>query len=93
MWSERGINPATVETALNEAAEMTKEPAGGTVTAGVVAGNEALTADTSVRLSLVKINHIPGTSLIMEQVTDAFDRLASAYTVDDDDQLTVVALT
>lgn len=91
MRFERGINPATVETALNEAAEMIKELAGGTITAGIVTGNEAPAVDTPIKLSLAKINHVLGTSLTMEQVTDIFDRLAFAYTVDDDDQLTVIA--
>ena len=91
MRFERGINPATVEIALNEAAEMIKELAGGTITAGIVTGNEAPAVDTPIKLSLAKINHVLGTSLTMEQVTDIFDRLAFAYTVDDDDQLTVIA--
>lgn len=91
MRFERGINPATVEIALNEAAEMIKELAGGTITAGIVTGSEALAVDTPIKLSLAKINHVLGTSLTMEQVTDIFDRLAFAYTVDDDDQLTVNA--
>ena len=91
MRFERGINPATVETALNEAAEMIKELAGGTITAGIVTGSEAPAVDTPIKLSLAKINHVLGTSLTMEQVTDIFDRLAFAYTVDDDDQLTVIA--
>lgn len=91
MRFERGINPATVEIALNEAAEMIKELAGGTITAGIVTGSEALAVDTPIKLSLAKINHVLGTSLTMERVTDIFDRLAFAYTVDDDDQLTVIA--
>lgn len=91
MRFERGINPATVETALNEAAEMIKELAGGTITAGIVTGSEAPAVDPPIKLSLAKINHVLGTSLTMEQVTDIFDRLAFAYTVDDDDQLTVIA--
>src|SRR5699024_8422968 len=78
MRFERGINPATVETALNEAAEMIKELAGGTITAGIVTGSEALAVDTPIKLSLAKINHVLGTSLTMEQVTDIFDRLAFA---------------
>lgn len=91
MRFERGINPATVEIALNEAAEMIKELAGGTITAGIVTGSEAPAVDTPIKLSLAKINHVLGTSLTMERVTDIFDRLAFAYTVDDDDQLTVIA--
>lgn len=90
MRFERGINPATVETALNEAAELIKELAGGTITEGIVTGSEMPADDKSIKLSLAKVNHVLGTALTMDQVTDVFDRLAFAYNVDDDDQLTVI---
>lgn len=90
MRFERGINPATVEIALNEAAEMIKELAGGTITAGIVTGSEAPAIDNPIKLSLTKINHVLGTALTMDQVTDIFARLAFTYAVDDDDQLTVI---
>ncbi|WP_076459339.1 phenylalanine--tRNA ligase subunit beta [Limosilactobacillus caccae] len=91
MRFERGINPATVETALDEAAGMIKELAGGQVTAGIVTGSEAKVADKPIKLSLSKVNHVLGTALTMDQVTNVFDRLAFAYHVDGDDQLTVIA--
>ena len=90
MRFERGINPATVEIALNEAAEMIKELAGGKITAGIVTGSEAPAIDNPIKLSLTKINHVLGTALTMDQVTDIFARLAFTYAVDDDDQLTVI---
>ncbi len=49
---------------------MIKELAGGTITAGIVTGSEAPAVDTPIKLSLAKINHVLGTSLTMEQVTD-----------------------
>lgn len=93
VWLERGVNPATVETVLNGAAGTTKELTGGTITAGIVTGDEAPAVDMPIKLSPVKINHILSTSLTIEQVTDIFDRLTLAYIVDDSDQLTVIAST
>lgn len=91
MRFERGINPATVDTALDEAAAMIQELAGGAVATGIVTASAAPIQETSIKLSLAKINRVLGTDLSMSQVTDIFDRLAFNYAVDDDDQLTVVA--
>lgn len=76
MRFERGINPATVETALNEAAQLIAQLAGGTVTKGIVTGSEKPAEDKNIELSLAKINHVLGTDLKMEDVTSVFDRLA-----------------
>ena len=89
MRFERGINPETVETALNEAAEMIKELAGGEVTTGIITGSQAPVEDKAIQLSLKKINHVLGTSLTMDQVTDIFERLAFTIKVQDADQLVV----
>lgn len=89
MRFERGINPATVETALNEAAELIKELAGGQVTKGIVTGSEKPAVDKQIALSLNKINHVLGTDLKMADVEDIFNRLAFAYEVAGDDQITV----
>ncbi len=76
MRFERGINPATVETALNDAALLIAQLAGGTVTKGIVTGSEKPAEDKNIELSLAKINHVLGTDLKMEDVTSVFDRLA-----------------
>lgn len=89
MRFERGINPATVETALNEAAELIKELAGGQVTKGIVTGSEKPAVDKQIALSLNKINHVLGTDLKMADVEDIFNRLNFAYEVAGDDQITV----
>ncbi|MGM9907504.1 phenylalanine--tRNA ligase subunit beta [Limosilactobacillus sp.] len=89
MRFERGINPATVETALNEAAELIKELAGGQVTKGIVTGSEKPAVDKQIVLSLNKINHVLGTDLKMADVEDIFNRLAFAYEVAGDDRITV----
>lgn len=89
MRFERGINPATVETSLNEAAELIKELAGGQVTKGIVTGSEKSAADKQITLSLAKVNHVLGTDLQMADVEDVFARLHFAADVKDDDQIEV----
>ncbi|MGN1279306.1 MAG: phenylalanine--tRNA ligase subunit beta, partial [Limosilactobacillus sp.] len=89
MRFERGINPATVETALNEAAELIKELAGGQVTTGIVTGSEKPAVDKQITLSLKKINHVLGTDLQMADVEDVFKRLDFAYQVSGDDRIVV----
>lgn len=89
MRFERGINPATVETALNEAAELIKELAGGQVTKGIVTGSEKPAVDKQITLSLNKINHVLGTDLKMADIEDVFKRLNFAYQVNGDDQIDV----
>ncbi|MFQ9706945.1 MAG: phenylalanine--tRNA ligase subunit beta, partial [Limosilactobacillus pontis] len=89
MRFERGINPATVETALNEAAELIKELAGGQVTKGIVTGSEKPAVDKQITLSLSKVNHVLGTALTMADVEDVFTRLHFTADVKDDDQVEV----
>ncbi|EEW52909.1 phenylalanine--tRNA ligase subunit beta [Limosilactobacillus antri] len=89
MRFERGINPATVETALNEAAELISELAGGQVASGIVTANEKPAEDKQITLSLAKINHVLGTKLSQDEVTAIFERLAFPVKVVDADQLTV----
>ncbi len=89
MRFERGINPAMVETALDEAAELISELAGGQVTTGIVTASEKTAEDKQITLSLAKINHVLGTELSQDEVSDIFNRLAFPVDVVDDDQLTV----
>lgn len=89
MRFERGINPATVETALNEAAELISELAGGEITQGIVTASEKPAQDKQITLSLSKVNHVLGTNLKMAEVTDIFKRLAFPATVSEDDQIVV----
>ncbi len=89
MRFERGINPATVETALDEAAELISELAGGQVTTGIVTASEKPAEDKQITLSLAKINHVLGTELSQDEVSDIFNRLAFPVDVVDNDQLMV----
>ncbi|MBB1063710.1 phenylalanine--tRNA ligase subunit beta [Limosilactobacillus fastidiosus] len=89
MRFERGINPETVETALNEAAQLITELAGGIVTQGIVTGSEKPAKSKEIELSLSKINHVLGTELKMEDVTDVFERLAFSNKLTSNDTLLV----
>lgn len=84
MRFERGINPETVETALNEAAYWLEKIAGGEVEQGIVTGSEQTVSSTKIKMSLTKINAVLGTSLSMDQVKNIFDRLKFTYTQNDD---------
>lgn len=89
MRFERGINPAMVETALNEAAQLIAQLAGGTVTKGIVSGSNKVAEDKEIKLSLAKINHVLGTDLSLEDVTDVFARLNFPTEVNGTDEMTV----
>ncbi|MBD7894983.1 phenylalanine--tRNA ligase subunit beta [Limosilactobacillus sp. Sa3CUN2] len=89
MRFERGINPETVETAIDEAAQLIAELAGGTVTRGIVTGSEKPAKSKEIELSLSKINHVLGTELKMEDVTDVFDRLSFSNKLTSNDTVLV----
>ena len=78
-----------METALDEAAELISELAGGQVTTGIVTASEKTAEDKQITLSLAKINHVLGTELSQDEVSDIFNRLAFPVDVVDDDQLMV----
>lgn len=80
---ERGINPETVETALNEAAELIAQLGAGKVTTGIVTGSEQAVGPTKVSLTVERTNHVLGTELTAAQIADIFNRLAFEYTETD----------
>lgn len=77
---ERGINPETVEIALNEAAELIAQLGDGKVTTGIVTGSERPVSATKVSLTVDRTNHVLGTALTTAQIADIFKRLAFEYT-------------
>lgn len=89
MRFERGINPETVETALNEAAQLISQLAGGTVTKGIVTGSEKPAESKDIELSLSKLNDVLGTNLKMEDVTNVFDRLSFASKLTSNDTVVI----
>lgn len=89
MRYERGVNPETVQTALNEAAYWLEELAGGKVAQGVVVGQEPDTSSTPVTISIKKTNDVLGLKLSMADVTDIMDRLDFPYEKQSANQLKV----
>lgn len=89
MRFERGINPETVETALNEAAALIEELAGGEVEQGIVTGSEKPAKSKDIAMSLKKVNDTLGTDLSMETIQDIFERFDFKMVVQDDDKFTV----
>ncbi|GFH42355.1 phenylalanine--tRNA ligase beta subunit [Lactococcus hodotermopsidis] len=78
---EKGINQADVEIALDYAAAMIAELAGGKIAAGVVSNNDFTAKDVTVSITLDKINRALGLLLNELEVTAIFDRLGFVTTV------------
>lgn len=89
MRFERGINPETVERALDEAAYWLQKLANGQVTKGIVVGHDQQYPAHEITLSLQKVKHVLGIDIDMEQVKAIFDRLAFETTQKDEDTLVV----
>ncbi len=89
MRFERGINPETVERALDEAAYWLQKLANGQVTKGIVVGHDQQYPAQEITLSLQKVKHVLGIDIDMEQVKAIFDRLAFETTQKDEDTLVV----
>lgn len=87
---EKGINQADVITALDYAAAMIVELAGGQVAAGVVSGKAFQANDVTVAITLDKLNRALGLTLSEMDVLAIFDRLGfSTQVVDETFQVTV----
>lgn len=89
MRFERGVNPETVATALNEAAYWLQQLAGGKATSGIVVGQEPDTSSTPVTISIKKTNDVLGLKLTMAEVVDIMNRLEFPVDQLSDDQLKV----
>lgn len=89
MRFERGINPLTIETALNEAAALIQEIAGGEVEKGIVTGSEKPAKSKDIDMSLKKVNDTLGTDLSMDTVQNIFNRFDFQMVVKDDDHFIV----
>ncbi|HEY0829002.1 MAG TPA: phenylalanine--tRNA ligase subunit beta [Bacilli bacterium] len=76
---EKEVNPDAVIPALNRAAALIAQYAGGYVSEGIVEAKAKPMEPACIFLSLEKINQYLGTSLVMEQVKQIFDRLRFNY--------------
>jgi len=72
---EKGIDPNRVKQALDRAAQLIEELAGGEVLEGVVEVNELKAEPKTVTISQEKINRVLGTNIEINQIKEIFTRL------------------
>ncbi|ALC08518.1 phenylalanine--tRNA ligase subunit beta [Lactiplantibacillus plantarum] len=75
MRYERGIDHGMTATALDAAAAMIAELGDGQVASGMVIGRDEDVQPTTVTIDLARINHVLGTELSLDTVSDIFKRL------------------
>lgn len=72
---EKGLNTATIEEALDHAAQLIAELGSGQVVSGVARVEAIQPESKSVTITLDRINQSLGTDLMMDEVVDLMDRL------------------
>jgi phenylalanyl-tRNA synthetase beta chain len=72
---EKGIDEASINLALDQAARMANELAGGDVAKGTVTPSSVSGADTDIDIRLSKINAVLGTTITAAEVATIFDNL------------------
>ncbi|BDR56428.1 phenylalanine--tRNA ligase subunit beta [Xylocopilactobacillus apis] len=76
---ERGINTDTVEIALNHAASLIQELAGGTISEEILVGSNKKTPDFKVKTSAQKISQRIGMEISKTQLTSILEDLEIPY--------------
>ncbi|CAM4303250.1 phenylalanine--tRNA ligase subunit beta [Weissella hellenica] len=84
MRFERGVNVADTFTALDHAAVLVAELAGGQVTSGRVVAQDFAYEAPVVSVSVAYVNHVLGTTITSDEIAAIFDRLFFEYEVNDD---------
>ncbi|MDN6193505.1 MAG: phenylalanine--tRNA ligase subunit beta [Alkalibacterium sp.] len=72
---EKGLNTATIEEALDHAAQLIADLGSGQVVSGVAKVEAIQPKDKKVTLAIDKINQALGTELVMDEVVQLMDRL------------------
>ncbi|GEL14279.1 phenylalanine--tRNA ligase subunit beta [Pediococcus cellicola] len=75
MRFERGVNPATVTAALEEALELTAQFGHGKAVVNHLSAVDPEPKEVQVKLDLTRINHVLGTDLSVQDVTNIMRRL------------------
>ncbi|MFD1672767.1 phenylalanine--tRNA ligase subunit beta [Agrilactobacillus yilanensis] len=86
---EKGIDNASIQEALEAAASLLTELADAQVAKGILVGNDYVAEDTVVAIKVSRINHVLGTTLSTDTITDIFERLGFGVKLETDDQLMV----
>ncbi|MGT2714944.1 phenylalanine--tRNA ligase subunit beta [Streptococcus respiraculi] len=81
---EKGINVADIAAAMDTAASMIADLAGGQVLSGVVSAGEVETSPVAVSASLEYVNRSLGTSLVYSDIADIFRRLGMEIAGDEE---------
>lgn len=79
---EKGIDPARTKEALDRAAALMAEYAGGEVVGGVVEANAWQPKEVTVTITLDRINQVLGTAITKEEVAHILTNLQFAFTED-----------
>jgi phenylalanyl-tRNA synthetase beta chain len=81
---EKEVNPHAVVEALNRAAALIVETAGGAAAAGVVKAETRSFSEPVIGLSADRVNRYLGTQLSVDEMKSIFDRLRFSYAVKGD---------
>lgn len=79
MRFEKGVDPSRTESALNRAAYLLREYAGGEVLSGVVGFNDKDLSDKEIEITTDKINKVLGMEVSKEEIGNIFTRLGFVY--------------
>jgi len=79
MRFEKGVDPNRTESALNRAAYLLSEYAGGDVLSGVVGFNDKDLDDKEIEITTDKINKVLGMEVSKEEIGNIFSRLGFTY--------------
>jgi phenylalanyl-tRNA synthetase beta chain len=80
---EKGIDPARTKEALDRAAALMAEYAGGEVVGGIVEVNTLKEKEVTVTITLDRINRVLGTTITKDEVATILTNLQFAFTEDD----------
>ncbi|UQS83380.1 phenylalanine--tRNA ligase subunit beta [Bombilactobacillus thymidiniphilus] len=89
---EKGIDVATTQEALDQAAQLVQTLADGKVLAGQVVGSQTNLEPTIVKITIEQINHALGTNIKQEEIIAIFERLGFTVQVEADILVVTVPL-
>lgn len=82
---ERGVDVEATFVALDHAAALIAQLAGGTVTAGRLVAQDYQYVAPLVKVSVAQANHVLGTQITAATIAKIFDQLKFVYTVENDE--------
>jgi phenylalanyl-tRNA synthetase beta chain len=92
MRFERGIDYASLDNALNEAASLIAKFSEGKVLEGVLVGSDTKKTPVAIEITLTRINKVLGTQLTADDVTKIFDRLGFGSELDANQEVFTISV-